>query len=183
MNSFLREFFASWFGSKKELMKSKKTPDTTVRADKDFNIFFKKPKRKINRVFIHCSASDKPDHDDIHIIRRWHTNPPPGGNGWTDVGYHFFITKQGDIQEGRPIERTPAAQYRYNTGTIAICVSGFRDFKSVQFDTLRKLCDAILAELPGVTFHGHCEVSAKECPVFDYKGVLGLNSRGQIVKP
>lgn len=183
MISFLKEIFISWFGSSKEPMKMKLTPDQILRIDTQNNVRFRKPARKITRIFIHCSASDKPAHDDIHVIRRWHTDAPPQGNGWTDVGYHFFIRKDGAIQEGRSLERIPAAQYRHNTGTIAICVSGLNDFKTVQFDVLRKLCNAILVELPHVTFHGHCEVSTKECPVFDYKGVLNLNSRGQIVKP
>ena len=31
-----------------------------------------------------------------------------------------------------------------------------------------------------VTFHGHREVAAKACPVFDYKDVLKLNAFGQL---
>lgn len=179
----IRELFACWFSSKKEPMKLKQTPDAVIRIDAKNRVFFRKPQRKISRVFIHCSASDKPGHDDIQVIKRWHTDPPPQGRGWTDVGYHFFIRKDGAIQEGRSLERIPAAQVRHNTGTIAICVSGLREFNNTQFDSLRKLCDAILTELPGVTFHGHCEVSAKECPVFDYRGVLNLDSKGRIIKP
>ena len=32
-----------------------------------------------------------------------------------------------------------------------------------------------------VTFHGHCEVAAKACPVFPYKAVLGLDAHGEMV--
>ena len=81
---------------------------------------FVKPEREVDRVFLHCSASDNAEHDDIQIIRRWHTDPEPQGRGWSDVGYHFFIRKDGEIQEGRPLTRTPAAQAGHNTGTIAI---------------------------------------------------------------
>ena len=31
---------------------------------------FEKPKRKVNKVFIHCSASDNPDHDTIANFRQ-----------------------------------------------------------------------------------------------------------------
>ena len=31
-----------------------------------------------------------------------------------------------------------------------------------------------------ITFHGHCEVSNKTCPVFNYKNVLNLDSLGNI---
>jgi hypothetical protein len=36
------------------------------------NYAFKAPKRPVSRVFIHCSASDNPDHDKVSVIRDWH---------------------------------------------------------------------------------------------------------------
>jgi hypothetical protein len=48
-------------------------------------------------------------------MRAWHL-----ANGWADVGYHFFITKAGHIQPGRPLEKIPAAREGYNTGAITI---------------------------------------------------------------
>ena len=46
---------------------------------------FKRPKREIDRIFLHCSATNIPSHDDVEVIRRWHKN-----QGWSDIGYHFF---------------------------------------------------------------------------------------------
>ena len=73
---------------------------------------FRKPARHVDRVFLHCSASDDPDHDDIETIRRWHVDE----RGWSDVGYHYFIRSDGTLQEGRPLERIPAAQAGHNAG-------------------------------------------------------------------
>ena len=61
---------------------------------------FTKPKRDIDRVFLHCSASSRPEHGDIEIIRDWHKR-----RGWNDVGYHFFIPFGGELQVGRNIEK------------------------------------------------------------------------------
>jgi N-acetyl-anhydromuramyl-L-alanine amidase AmpD len=138
---------------------------------------FKAPDREVDRVFLHCSASDHPDHDDVSVMRDWHVN----GNGWSDVGYHLFITKAGEIQPGRPLERTPAAQGGNNTGTIAVCCHGLAEerFTKAQFAALIDLCRQIDAAYGGmVTFHGHCEVANKLCPVFDYRAVLGLDDAG-----
>jgi N-acetylmuramoyl-L-alanine amidase len=129
-------------------------------------ISFFKPKRVVTRVFIHCSASDNPKHDDISVIRDWHVN----GNGWADVGYHYFIKKDGQVQIGRNIEQSPAAQVGHNNKTIAICCHGLEEskFTQAQFQSLRLLCASIEAAYAGkITFHGHCEVAAKSCPVFD----------------
>lgn len=136
---------------------------------------FDKPERSIDRVFIHCSASDNPKHDDIDVIRGWHVNE----RGWSDVGYHFFIKKDGTVQNGRDLTKTPAAQKGHNTGTIAICVHGLEIFTGAQFAALRSLCNEINRSYTYITFHGHNEVNPnKTCPVFDYKQVLNLDSDG-----
>lgn len=131
----------------------------------------KKPKRYIRKVFLHCSASDYPDHDNIETIQKWHLE-----RGFSDIGYHFVITKDGAIHQGRNIELIPAAQEGFNTGSIAICVTGNSIFSQMQFDSLHKLCSKINAICGDITFHGHCEVSTKLCPVFDYKRVLNLQN-------
>lgn len=139
---------------------------------------FKKPSRKIKRVFIHCSASDKPKNDDVSVMDRWHK-----ARGWSGVGYHFYIKRDGDIQVGRDIEKTPAAQKGNNTGTIAICLGGLSVdlFTDAQFSSLNSICNSINGAYDGkVTFHGHNEVSSKSCPVFNFREVIGLDSRGYL---
>ena len=140
---------------------------------------FTRPARHVDRVFLHCSASDNPDHDDIATIRSWHVDE----RGWSDVGYHYFIRSDGALQEGRPLERTPAAQAGHNAGTIAVCLHGLaaENFADDQFRTLTALAREIDEAYAGrVTFHGHCEVSSKPCPVFPYREVLGLDVTGRM---
>ena len=149
-------------------------------------VTFTRPQREVDRVFIHCSASDEPAHDSVEVMRKWHTDPEPAGRGWSDVGYHFFIRKDGELETGRDIERTPAAQKGNNTGTIAICLHGLEEerFTAAQFQTLEELCRAIDAAYDSqLTFHGHREVANKDCPVFDYARVLGLDSDGSFSRP
>lgn len=145
---------------------------------------FRKPDRPVDRVFIHCSGSDNPEHDSIHVIRQWHTQAPPKGNGWSDVGYHFFIKKDGEIQRGRPIEVIPAAQMGHNNGTIAICCHGLKIelFTEEERFSLIYLCEQInRAYNRNITFHGHNEVNPnKTCPVFPYREWLNLDLRGYI---
>jgi len=131
----------------------------------------KKPNRFINKVFLHCSASDLPEHDNIQTITKWHFQ-----RGFSEIGYHFIITKDGMTHKGRNIELIPAAQEGHNTNSIAICVTGLTTFSQTQFDSLRKLCGEINNLYENITFHGHCEVSNKTCPVFDYHKVLNLQN-------
>lgn len=156
--------------------------------------WFTMPRRSIRYVFVHCSASDHAAHDNIATMRRWHL-----ARGWSDVGYHYFIRKDGTLEYGRPIGRVPAAQGGRNVfkkstrpgahpragnqGTVAICLHGLEKdkFTEAQFRTLRALCKEIDRETPNqITFHGHNEVAPKACPVFDHRAVLKLDSRGRL---
>lgn len=139
---------------------------------------FKKPARPVSRVFVHCSASDNPAHDSAAVIDAWHKK-----RGWSGIGYHFFIRKDGALEMGRSVEKTPAAQGGHNTATIAICLHGLEvdKFTEAQFETLRGLSSQINQAYGGnVTFHGHSEVAAKDCPVFDYRAVLGIDAQGRM---
>ena len=140
--------------------------------------FFKmsgaQPVRDINKIFIHCSASDADDHDRAEVIKDWHLQ-----RGFSDIGYHYFIRKDGTLENGRPLDKIPAAQKGHNDGSIAICLSGLDHFTEKQFSTLRQLCYKLDDEYD-VTFHGHREVSNKTCPNFDYKSILRLDMEGRM---
>lgn len=141
-------------------------------------VVFEKPKRAVKRVFLHCSASDVAAHDSVVVMDQWHRK-----RGFSNVGYHFFIRKDGMIEKGRSLENSPAAQRGHNAATIAICLHGLKReaFTKEQYASLIALARTINQAYGGlVTFHGHCEVAPKECPVFDYKKVLALDAAGHM---
>ena len=143
---------------------------------------FQRPKRPVTRVFIHCTASSRPEHDNVETVRMWHKD-----RGWADIGYHFMIHSNGGISAGRDIEKTPAAQKGHNTGTIAITLHGGQygvdDFSLAQRKALVKFCDAIDdAYGSDITFHGHEEVANRACPVLDYRTLLNLGPKGYMLR-
>lgn len=137
---------------------------------------FTKPRRKIKRVFVHCTASDRDT--TVGEIRRWHK-----ARGWNDVGYHYLIRRGGLLQLGRPLTLTPAAQKGHNKHSIAIALNGLTWFSIEQVRTLINLCMEIDDVYGGdVSFHGHNEVANKACPVFNYREVLRLNPEGYMMR-
>lgn len=137
-------------------------------------MLFEKPERQIDRVFLHCSASDDEFLEGeglVGTVRNWHL-----ARNFSDVGYHFLIDKLGKVMLGRDLEKIPAAQKGHNTGTIAIMVHGLTDFAPASLTACHQLCKQINTVYEGrISFHGHCEVSSKSCPVFDYKSLLNLD--------
>ena len=149
---------------------------------KEIVVKFTKPYRHVNKVFLHCTAAvgDTP----IATIEAWHV-ARWGVAGKRAIGYHYLINRDGSIKDEsdgmRELERIPAAQKGHNVGSIAISMCGLNEFTQNQYVALQELCTAINTAYEGtVTFHGHCEVSTKACPVYDYKGILGLDLTGEL---
>ena len=143
-------------------------------------MIFKKPQRFVHTTVLHHSASSNPEHNTIEWLYNLHVNQ----NGWCDVGYHFFIDYDGNILSGRNLETQPAAQVRFNTGTIAICAAGIgNSFNEDQFKALKNLCLDIDKAYKGkMAYKGHRDLMATECPHYDYKSLLNLDNNGYIIK-
>lgn len=143
---------------------------------------FKRPRRPVHSIFLHCSATDKESQDNPEFIRDVHVKE----NGWNDIGYHYFINKAGDLFTCRNIESTPAAQYQFNSGSIAICLSGLENFTDMQFATLEDLLHKIQDKYKKrLRIRGHREVAflvPKDCPVYDYAKILNLKYEGESVE-
>lgn len=120
--------------------------------------------RHVDKAILHCSDSNIKSHDNIITIREWHLE-----RGFNDVGYHFFIRSNGQIELGRSLEKTGAHCKGQNKNSIGICLHGknLDDFTHQQFKSLRKLLEVLILIFPELTVHGHNEFSEKECPVFN----------------
>ena len=59
--------------------------------------------RDINKIIIHCTATPEGRDVSVDTIRQWHLD-----RGWSDIGYHYIIDLEGNLHEGRPVERQGA---------------------------------------------------------------------------
>lgn len=121
--------------------------------------------RDINLIVIHCSDSDHLHHDNVSAIRKWHVEE----NGWSDIGYHYFIQKSGRLNICRPISVKGAHVKAYNSTSIGVCLSGkdIKRFTSAQLDTLDSLLLNLIRifDLDVFDVVGHCELDKnKTCP-------------------
>ena len=140
--------------------------------------------RRINEIFIHCSAT-KPQWminaatgRKINEIRRWHVEE----RGWSDIGYHYLIDRNGKLAEGRPVKRAGAHVKGHNSNSIGICLIGghggaatdkFEDhYTEDQRKTLMSLLKDLTVNYPNAKIRGHNEVAAKACPSFNVKEFL-----------
>lgn len=128
--------------------------------------------REINQIVIHCS--DTPAGMDIGAaeIRQWHTDPPPKGRGWKDIGYHWVIRRNGNIEAGRPESEVGAHVEGHNANSIGVCMvgggKGICNFTLEQWHALGVLITNSIEAYPNAAVCGHRDLNpAKQCPSFD----------------
>lgn len=137
----------------------------------------KKSKRMITKIIIHCSAT--PDGKDYNVddIRRWHKQ-----QGWSDIGYHYVVYRNGDVVNGRDVDIQGAhcADNGGNINSIGICYIGgcSRDGKTpkdTRTDAQKVALLNLLLDLkklyPHAVILGHRDLDehGKLCPSFDAK--------------
>lgn len=133
----------------------------------------KKTSRKIDNIILHCSATPEGKDFTVEQIRQWHKN-----NGWSDIGYHYVIYRDGTVHNGRDINKIGAHTSGHNTGSIGICYIGGTDANSTkipkdtrtpeQKQSLVKLVNKLLELylLKKSQVHGHYQYANKACPAF-----------------
>lgn len=133
--------------------------------------------RELNEIVIHCTAT-RPDwwasrstKAKVNEIRRWHVED----RGWSDIGYHYLIDRDGTVMEGRPLEKTGAHTKGRNKGSVGISLFGgfggaaddqFLDnFTEDQERALSDLISQLRRDYPSITtVSGHSQYAAKACP-------------------
>ena len=138
--------------------------------------------RNVNEIIVHCTATradwreGQSTTQRVAEVKRWHVDD----NGWSDIGYHFLIDRDGTVAPGRPESKTGAHTKGHNTGTIGVSLFGgassnendqFADnFTPAQDKALRKLISELedkYSPKKSIKISGHNEYSAKACPGFN----------------
>jgi N-acetylmuramoyl-L-alanine amidase len=121
--------------------------------------------RKIDKHIVHCSDSLA---GDVSEIRRWHI-----ARGWADVGYHFIIRRDGEIEVGRTLDQVGAHCEGHNATSVGTCLIGKTHFTLMQFASLQRV-NTMLEELfSEIKVFGHCDFNPhKTCPNFDVQQIL-----------
>ena len=138
--------------------------------------------RPLDSIWIHCTASEWGDVDEI---RRWHKQ-----RGWSDIGYHYLITNihptyrsfkdgpadpdmDGMLWAGRPLGIAGAHVRGENKTSIGVALVGNEAFSQRQIDTLTTFCAHLCTvhNIPIDRVWGHYEywtrkgqAAKKSCP-------------------
>ena len=126
--------------------------------------------RKIDKIILHCTATPEGRDVSVNTIKKWHTD-----KGWSDIGYHYVVSLDGLVEEGRPVVRQGAHVRGHNKHSIGVTYVGGCDKNMDPKDTrtdkqkeaLEVFLKSLMNEYTNSTLHGHNEFSSKACPSFN----------------
>jgi N-acetyl-anhydromuramyl-L-alanine amidase AmpD len=141
-------------------------------------------REKTDYIVVHCSATTSDKDIGAHEIREWHL-----GNGWSDIGYHYVIRRDGTVENGRQQSIAGAHVAGFNSVSVGVCLVGGANkqgrgednFTLPQMQSLKKLLLDLKEDYPRAMILGHRDLSPdlnhdgkitsnewiKECPSFD----------------
>ena len=128
--------------------------------------------RRIDLIVIHCSATRCDRDFPFEALEACHK-----ARGYKCCGYHYYITRNGQLYFGRPEEMVGAHARRYNAHSIGICYEGGLDVNGSPDDTrtpaqkhaLVALLRSLKVDYPEARILGHRDLPwvKKDCPCFD----------------
>ena len=136
--------------------------------------FTKRPRTDF--IALHHAEAVKCTPQDIHS---WHVS-----NGWTGIGYHFFVRKDGTIYRGRPENAIGAHVSGANTNTLGICAEGSymtEIMPTAQLNAIKWLIQYLDNKYGQLPIYGHREVGSSNCPGTNYP-LAELKARKGIVQ-
>lgn len=125
----------------------------------NWNGTFVDGENKPTRVVIHHAEASKCTVYDIH---NWHLS-----NGWTGIGYHYFVRKDGSIYIGRKEGWRGAHCPPANYNSIGICFEGDYTKETMPQSQLQAGLELIADIKNRYGFnavYGHRELYSTECP-------------------
>lgn len=127
------------------------------------------------RIILHHAAAVTCTAQQIH---QWHL-----ANGWSGIGYHFFVRKDGSVYRGRPEDTVGAHAGNNNYDSIGVCFEGSFD-KEEMGETQKRAGQELVAYLKGkygiTQVQKHNDVNATGCPGghFPFAEIAGAETAG-----
>ena len=134
-------------------------------------------RKSTKKIIAHHADAVSCTVEDIH---RWHKN-----NGWSGIGYHFFIRKDGSIYRGRPIDTIGSHCLNQNSDSIGICLEGCLSQEkpsTAQISSIKELIGYLKSMYGNIPAKGHKEFMPTDCPgsLMDYMGELNGTAQAAI---
>ena len=116
-------------------------------------------RNKTEMIVLHHAAAKSCTVQQVH---KWHIN-----KGWSGIGYHYFISRDGEIFRGRPEDTVGAHATGHNSRSIGVCFEGDYTTQSMpeaQLEAGKELIAYLKNKYKITKIKGHRDLMATSCP-------------------
>lgn len=130
-------------------------------------------------IILHCSATKVTSNCTPEQMRADHLK-----RGFEDIGYHYYIRKDGTVTQHRLLSEVGAHCKPWNRYSIGVCYEGGLDAEgtpsntltAAQWNKMTDLLSYLIKQFPRAHIRGHRDMPSstpKDCPCFDARQLFG----------
>lgn len=129
-------------------------------------------------IIVHHRAGN----GDAQSIHRMHL-----ANGWSGIGYHFYVRKNGEVYRGRPLHSIGAHCTGRNSNSVGICFEGNYQTEIMPETQLRAGYELILylkGIYPNAEIKKHSDLNSTSCPGknFPFNEIISAPAKRELVE-
>ena len=133
------------------------------------------PRTRTSYIVLHHRAGS----GDVESIHKQHLS-----QGYSGIGYHFYVRKDGSIFRGRPINAVGAHCLNYNLNSVGVCFEG--NFENEEMSVLQlnagvEVVNYLKGLYPNASIVGHKELFKTACPGKNFP--MDKIKKRKVVKP
>ena len=133
---------------------------------------------KIDMIVLHHADASTCSPQDIHW---WHVR-----NGWSGIGYHYFISKQGVVFKGRPDDVIGSHAKGYNSTSLGICFEGRYNKETMseaQLQVGKELVAYLKKKYKITKVKRHKDLMATDCPgvLFPFEEIVNQTQENLVL--
>lgn len=120
-------------------------------------------RNKTEMIVLHHAAAKSCTVQQVH---QWHVN-----RGWSGIGYHYFISRDGQIFRGRPEDTVGAHVTGHNSKSIGVCFEGdytVQTMPMAQLEAGKELVAYLKDKYKITKVKGHRDLMATSCPGINF---------------
>lgn len=132
---------------------------------------------KTEMIVLHHAAAKSCTVQQVH---KWHIN-----RGWSGVGYHYFISRDGQIFRGRPEDTVGAHVTGHNSKSIGMCFEGdytTQTMPKAQLEAGKELVAYLKDKYKITKVVGHRDLMATSCPGVKFPFFEIANAKQSVTK-
>ena len=125
-----------------------------------------KNRKKTDYIVIHCSKTSEAEDIGVNELKEKFIE-----DGWSDIGYHYVIRRNGSVEEGRCVDSVGGHLFGWDSVCLGICLIGGIEVNADNGEAANYTQAQIASLIELLVKVKNCYPTAKITAPFDFPGI------------